>query len=94
MVQMNTLFERGELEILETFDFLEELIEHTGLGKVLNSLESENIVIVVDDILIGFKVKDMKLEDWADGGVGFDKTHVVDYKNTSTIINWIFDELS
>ena len=82
--QRVTLFKRWELQVLEAFDFLEELVEHAGLGQVLDFLECQCVVFIGTNVLLSLKADNVQLEHGTDGGMRFDKAHVDDYKKFST----------
>ena len=82
--QRFTLFEGWELEVLEAFDFLEELVEHAGLGEVLDFLQCEGVVFIGTDVFLSFEVENVQLEHGTDGEMRLDKAHVDDYKKFST----------
>ncbi len=56
-------------------------------------MQSKCVVIIVNDTLISFEIENVKLEYMTYGKMGFDKTHVVDYINSSTIIYLIKSNL-
>lgn len=71
----NTLFQGGEVQVLDRLDLLEELVEHTGLGEELDTLQGQRVVLILYDVLLRLQIQHMQLQHGTNTRMLLNKTH-------------------